>query len=531
MTRYLLLGLTALFLLIFVVLPLGLLASGAGSLGRALSETDAIMNTVQLSCGAALVAVLCGVPVGWVAARRRLPHLVESAILLPYAVPPYVTTVAWIVLANPTNGILARWLPVNVYTLTGMVMVLGLHLSPLVALAARDALARIDPAMEEAARVSGADPLRTFLWVTLPLAAPGILAAAAFVASSAAASFGVPYLLASSAATPIPVLTLRIFRAIEVSPVEGRPLAVALSLVLLAIGVTLPAALKLLEGRRTYATARLARPRPSQPAGRLAGIVYIWLFVSVLLPIGTIALTSVAPIFGHFDGFTTEHWTAVLSESRSRGALLRSAALAAFAATGAVAVGTLIATVAERAPSRGVSLLRAVARAPWAVPGSVFALGFILAFSQEARIIVADHLTISIALANTPWILGIAYATKSLSVPLDGVGAAMRSVDPAMEECARVSGAGWGRTQLAIVVPLLRPAILGGWILVFASSFCEVSISVLLRGPATEVLGTRLFELLSYGSPQQASVLAMVVVLVVLAGGPLITGRSKWASS
>jgi iron(III) transport system permease protein len=208
---------------------------------------------------------------------------------------------------------------------------------------------------------------------------------------------------------------------------------------------------------------------------------------------------------------------------------MRSAGLAAAAATVALLIGTLLATVAERTPSRGVSALIGLARAPWAVPGSVFALGLVLSFSQEVRLIVLDQATFALALANTPWILGLAYATKSLAVPLDGVAAAARTVDRSLEEAARIAGASWARTQRSIVLPLLRPAMISGWVLVFAASFCEVSMSVLLRGPATEVLGTRLFELLSYGSPQQAAVVAMVVVAVVLLGGPLMTRRSRWA--
>ena len=529
MIRRLLLGAVAVFLLAFVVLPLLLLALGLSDVSLALGEGEAIWNTVLLSLGAAAVALGCGLPIGWVAARRKLPPLLESAILLPFAVPPYVTTVAWIVLANPTNGVLTQWMDVNVYTLAGMIGVLGLHLSPIVALAARDALARIDPSLEEAARVSGAGPWRTFLAITLPLAAPGILSATAFVASAAAASFGVPYLLSSAAATPVPVLTLRIFRALELAPVTGRPLAIALSLVLLVIGLALPATLKLLQGSRSYASARMARPRPAPPAGRLGLVVLGWLGVAVLLPIGTIALTSVAPAFGHFDGFTLDHWLAVLTEVRTRSSLVRSAWLSAGAATAAVAIGGLLATVNERTPSKPVSALATMARAPWAVPGSVLALGLILAYSQDIRLIFADRVTFVIALSNTPWILGIAYAVKSLAVPLDGVAAAARTVDRSLEEGARVAGASWARTQLSIVLPLLRPALIAGWVLVFAASFCEVSMSVLLRGPGTEVLGTRLFELLSYGSPQQAAVLAMIVVGVVLAGGPVMTGRSRWA--
>jgi iron(III) transport system permease protein len=176
-----------------------------------------------------------------------------------------------------------------------------------------------------------------------------------------------------------------------------------------------------------------------------------------------------------------------------------------------------------------VSALIGLARAPWAVPGSVLALGMILAFSQEIRLILADRMTFVLALSNTPWILGIAYVTKSLALPLDGARAAFHTVDRTMEEAARVSGASWARTQVAVALPLVRPALVAGWVLVFASSFCEVSMSVLLRGPSTEVLGTRLFELLSYGAPQQAAVLAMIVVAAVLVGGPLMSGRPRWA--
>lgn len=528
MTRRILLTLVGLALVLFVGLPLGLLALGAGGMGAALDEGRAIANTLLLAGGTALLAGAVGLPVGWVAARRTLPTWLESALLLPYAVPPYVTTIAWILLANPSNGLLIAWLPGSVYTLPGMIWVLGLHLSPVVAIATRDALGRIDPSLEEAARVAGASAFRTLVHVSLPLALPAIGAALSFVASAAAASFGVPYLLGAAADPPVPVLTLRIYRVLELQPVDGRPFAAGLSLVLLAVGVALPALLRLAEGQRAYATARLARPRPRPPAGRLAAIVVAWLLLAVVVPVGTIALTSLASTFGHFDSYTLEHWTAVLAESRSRGALLRSAVLAAGAATAAVVVGTLLGHAAERAPSRPVRALVALARAPWAVPGSVFALGLILAFSQEIRLLLADRLTLILALAGTPWLLGIAYAAKSLALPLDNVRAAVRTIDRSLEEAARVGGASWLRTQIGVTLPLLTPAMMAGWTLVFASSFCEVSMSVLLRGTSTEVLGTRLFELLSYGSPQQAAVVAMVVVFAVLLGGRVANRRSRW---
>ncbi len=519
MTRTALLLAVGALLLLFVALPLGLLGVGATGLEQALGEGQAILNTVLVAGLSTVLALLCGLPVGWIAARRTLHPALESAIILPYAVPPYVTTIAWILLANPSNGLLTRWLPVNAYSLWGIVWALGLYLSPVVAMAMRDAIGRVDPALEEAARVSGANPRQVFQHVTLPLALPALGASASFVAAAAAASFGVPYLLGAAADPPVPVLTLRIFRALEMDPVGGRPLAAGLSILLLAVGVAMPAALRLLQGQRSYATARLARPAPRPGAGSLQWVIIGWLTVSVGIPLVTIALTSFAQQFGQLGDLTLEHWTAVLSESRSRGAILRSAVLAAGAATVAVAIGTLLGHSAERASSPLVRTLVGLARAPWAVPGSVFALGMILAFSQEIRLIVAERATLALALSGTPWLLGAAYAARSLALPLDGVRAAVRTVDRSLEEAARVSGASWTQTARRVVLPLLSPAMIAGWSLVFASSFCEVSMSVLLRGPQTEVLGTRLFELLSYGSPQQASVIAMIVAIAVLVGG------------
>ena len=161
-------------LLGFAALPLLALLPRAGDLGAVAGEGLAARNTALLALGALLVALGTGAPVGWALARARLPRWLTAACTLPYAIPPYVTTIAWITLANPTNGLLRAWLPVDVYTLPGMAWVLGLHLSPFVSLSVRDALGAIDPSLEEAARVSGAGWGRTLRDVTLPMLAPAL---------------------------------------------------------------------------------------------------------------------------------------------------------------------------------------------------------------------------------------------------------------------------------------------------------------------------------------------------------------------
>lgn len=525
MTRRLALGAVAAALLLFVAVPLGLLLLRAGDPGAALAHADAALNTLLLCAGVLALALAVGVPLGFALARVRMPGWLVGASTLPYAIPPYVTTIAWIQLANPTNGLLTRWLPLDVYGLGGMIWVLGLHLSPFVSLAVRDALGRLDPALEEAALLCGASPVRVVRDVTLPMVLPAVIAAAGFVVGATAASFGVPYLLSAPSDTPVPVLTTRIYQALELAPATGRPLAVTLALGLLVVGVGLPALLRLAEGRRSYAVAKTGkRVAPVRAPWALAG-VGLYLLVAVGLPVASIAATSLMARFGGGLGpenLTLANWEKVLGSARTLDALGRSLLLAAAAATATVVVGALVAHAAERTSSPFTRALAALARAPYMVPGTVLALGLLLAFSQEVRVIVAERATFALALADTAWMLGIAYSVKFLALPVDGTRAALRAVHPSLEEAARIAGAGWGRTLKDVTLPLLAPALGTAWFLVFVPSFCEVTLSVLLRGPRTEVLGTLLFYLQSYADPQSAAVLAMVVAGVLLGGMALM---------
>ena len=152
------------------------------------------------------------------------------------------------------------------------------------------------------------------------------------------------------------------------------------------------------------------------------------------------------------------------------------------------------------------------------VPGTVLALGLLLAWSQEVRVIVLERATFALALADTGWLLGLAYLVKFLALPVGQVSAGLRSVSPSLEEAARVAGAGWGRAMLRITGPLLLPNLASAWFLVFLPAFTEVTMSVLLSGPRTRVVGAVLFELQTYGDPPGAAALAVVVAAVVIAG-------------
>jgi iron(III) transport system permease protein len=527
--------LVGLVLLLVVGLPLLRLASELLAHPGALAAwadplaLRAAANTAGLAVGVTLLALSLGVPLGVLLARAEgLEHPGWRALVtLPYVVPPYVSAIAWITLLNPTTGWLngplrAMGLPaLDIYGLPGMIFVIGLESTPLVVLAVADALDRLDASLEEQARVANASPLRATWRVTLPLCAPALAAAAAVVFAGAAASFGVPYLLASGSPDPDWVLTTRIASALDLDPASGRPRAVAWSVGLLLLSMAVPALLGLLLSRRTVTVggkaARPARLHLGRWRSGALGAVLAFVLLGVGLPLLTLLALSITDQVGRPFGpanWSLEHYVAVLGRARDRAALLRSAGYAAVAATAAVGVGTAIALL-ER-DSQGRRWLSSLARLPYTIPGTVLALGLLLAWSQEIRIIVLERVTFALALADTGWLLMLAYGVKFLALPVGAVAAALRSFDPALDEAARICGASALRTVRRITLPLLVPTLAASWILVFLPAFTEVTMSVLLSGPQTRVVGAVLFELQTYGDPPGAAALGVVVSVLVV---------------
>jgi iron(III) transport system permease protein len=482
-------------------------------------ERRAALHTVLLVAGTTAGSLVAGVGLGVLLARTDLPHAerLRPWLLVPYVLPPYVTALGWLLLLNPATGWLYRGF--DPYSLAGMIAVLTVEHTPLVLLATIDALSRMDGSLEEQARLSGCGPVDTLRRVTLPLVAPAILASASFVASSSAAAYGVPYLLSTGSADPTFVLTTRITQALDLDPSSGRPRAVALSLALLLIGVVVPGLVGLWLRGRSYTTVRGKVVRPSVLPLRAArwpafAAVLAALGATTALPLGAIALASVRPSLGA-DGFTLAHY-ARLFGGPAAGVFARSALTAGAAAALAVAVGSLVAFRDVR-DGRDRGLLATVARLPYAVPGTVLALGLLLSFSQPVRLIVLERVTFELRLADTAAFLALAWGVKYLALPVGTVGAALRAIDPALEEAGRLSGAGPLAVARRVVAPLLAPSLVSAFALVFLPAFSEVTMASLLAGPRTPVVGTLLFARQTYGDPPGAAALAVVVVAVVLA--------------
>jgi iron(III) transport system permease protein len=489
------------------------------------ASIEALWATLRTSLGAATIAFVLGFPLALIIARTDVPGrtALRALWVLPSAIPPFIQGMGWVTLANPKAGLLNKLMgegTLDIYGEPGTAFVLGIAATPMVLLAAEATLARLDPALEESARVFGSSPLRALAGVSGALALPAALAGATLAFLFSASAFGVPYLLGVTANPPVHTLTTRIYIEWLKGPV-GLARAAALSLTLL-----LMAAAVLVISERLGKRARVALGAGKGVARRQLQLgpwrtpLAIWAWSSaallVVLPLAAVALTSVMPTFGRLDGLTFAHWGAVLGHKDTLAASTRSVWMALLA--GALVAGLgLVFALAQRRLGPAGRTAAVLAAWPYAVPGTVLALGLIVAFSRDLRFVFFDSVALVLALGGTVWLLVVGWTVKHLAFGVRNAGEGLARVDQSLPESARVFGATQGRAFLDATLPQLKAPLAAAFTLTFLTCVTELTLAVLMVPSGTQTLGTLLFELQSYADPASAAVIACAFVLLVLA--------------
>jgi iron(III) transport system permease protein len=156
------------------------------------------------------------------------------------------------------------------------------------------------------------------------------------------------------------------------------------------------------------------------------------------------------------------------------------------------------------------NLLAILIEIPYALPGIVLAVAFILTFAAPLPVV-------DVSLYGTIWIILAAYFSSFLAVSLKPVMSAFTQMDPALEEAARLAGADFFRRMRDVLLPLIAPAAGASVILVFLIAANELTVSALLWSAGTQTLGVAIFNLDDSGSSDLASALSVLVVLLVIA--------------
>jgi iron(III) transport system permease protein len=478
-------------------------------------------NSLQFALGSSILAFVIGAFFAWVNERTNTPFktLFFALSVIPLIIPGILFTVSWIFLASPKIGIINAALQglfgtdavfVNIYSMAGMIWVDGLHYSPMAFLLMTAAFRSMDPSLEESALMSGATVSQIVFRITLKLAWPAVLASLLILFVRSIESFEVPALLGLPVG--IEVYTSAIYQAIHRYPSQvGLAAAYAVTLLVIAtLGIYGQTRLSKRGGRFSTVTGKGFRPRTMDLGVwryLTAGLFIVYFCCVVLLPFLVLLWSSLqtyytAPSWQALDSLTLAAYRSVLTEPAMGAAIWNTVVLSVASAT-IVMLATSVAAwieVRTRMPCRW--LIDNLASLPLVFPGLVLGLAIMICY-----------LTLPIGVYGTLWILLIAYVTRFMPYGMRYASTSMLQIHKELEESAAMSGASWLMTFRRIILPLLKPGLIAGWIYVVIVSVRELSSSILLYSPGSEVVPVMIWELWQNGQYVELSALGVLMIV------------------
>jgi iron(III) transport system permease protein len=492
------------------------------------SNVDAMWNTIVIAFWVTVVGTVVGVFYAWLIGRTNIPlkGLMKTLFVIPYMFPPFIGAMAWGLLLSPRSGYINKlWMLMmgtreplmNINSIAGIVFVEVCYYFPFVFLQVVSALERMDPTLEESARISGANQLYVIRKITLPLVVPAVAAGAMLILISSLSHFGVPAMLGFSRG--IFTLPTKIYELINRSAgsFEGIRQGAALSILLVVVVViALWLQRKILKAGH-YDIIRGKSMRPMLINLRtskfpLLGVCLASLFVIVILPLYIIFAVGGLKAYGlplNLANMTLDNYYHVLFSSRmAQDAIKNSFFLAISSAIIAMFVGTMIAYVVVKVKVKGKSLLEILALLPYSVPGIVLAIGVILMWSG----------TFYLNLYNTIWIILIAYIARYVAFAMKSSSASLEQVHYSLEEAARSCGATHLESLRDITIALIRPGMIAGFFLIFLPAMRELTTSILLYGPFSRTLGVAIYAINAEGNITQSAALSGIAILIIMLG-------------
>jgi len=464
-------------------------------------------------------------------ARTDLPfkNTMKALFLVPFMLPSFIGALAWKVLLSPRSGYLNKLMisifglhkaPIDIMSMGGIIVIESMYLLPFVFLQVEGALERMDPTLEESARISGASLFTITRKITLPLVMPSILAGALLVALYSLSHFGVPSILGTEKGIfTIPTkIYERIyasggsFSAIRVGTILATILVISAALILKLQDVLLK------KGQYQVIAGKSMRPVVLKLRGLkypLLIISFIYIFITIILPTVTIFLVGGLKTYGlpfQLKYMTFDNYLKIFQWKMTKDAIWNSLYLSLSAALVTMLAGTMISYAIVKMNFKGKFILQFLGVLPYSLPGTVIALGVILTWSGR----------FGINLYNTAAIIFVAYIARYMAFAIKSSSASLSQVSDSLEEAARACGATHWQTLKDIVLPLIRPGMISAFFLIFLPALRELTTSVLLYGPTTRTIGVAIYTLNEDGETVKAAALAGIALIIIFVGETLI---------
>lgn len=487
---------------------------------------EMMVNTTIFGLGATALAVGLGSIFAWLVERTNMPfrNVTYALLFAPVAIPGLVFAISYILLLSPSIGVLNKLLmglfgleeaPLNIYTMTGLIFVEGLRLTPGSFLMMAAVLKSMDPSLEEAGYTTGAGVLQTARLITAPLMLPGILAASIYYFITVIESFEIPAIIALPVG--IQLLTTKIFFATNATTqLPQYSVAAAISLVFIVLSAVLVYLFTLAtkhSERFTTITGKGYRPRIID-LGRwryaALGFTIVFFLFSVIFPLLVLIWGSVLPYLQPPSIAALSHasFDSYLNAGHIPNfglAFKNTLFVTLTVATGTMLISSIAAWFVVRGRIRGGRYMDLLTFLPHAIPSIVVAVGLIILYLKFNRFI---------PIYGTIWIIIVGLITKRISYGSRIMIGAMFQLHKELEEASEACGVGWLKTFFLITLRLLIPAFVNGWLYSAMLSIALFTIPVMLYTPKSIVFSVMIWNLWENAKVQQACVVGVLMVSI-----------------
>src|SRR5574341_2205401 len=485
-----------------------------------------LLTSFIFAAGSAVLATALAATLAWIAIRTNAPfrRFFEMTAIIPNIFPPVMLAVAWTVLLSPRTGLINRLLmellglenaPLDIYSMWGMVFVEALITTPLAFLIISAALYSMDPSLEESAKVAGSSNFQIARRITFPIVRPALLAAGMLNFVRAIESFDTPAIIALPAR--IEVFTTKIYREAVGAFPPNQNLAATYGVSLLLVTMLFVYFYRRLTARsERYVTVTGRGYRPNiidlgkwrYFASGISGLILTLIVVLPFLVLIYVSFITYVHVPGSktWELLTLDNYKSSLSDARTYRALKISLTSAIGGATLCMLLAALTAWVTTKTKAAGRGAIEALTFIPWAFPGTALAIGLLW-----------TYVYVPLPIYGTLWILLIAYITRFLPYGLRTMTSTIVQLHDDLPQASLVCGAGFFTTFRRILLPLLRPGFIAGWIILSTIYLREFSTSIFLYSPGSEPIGPLLYHFYVDGNLGPMCSLALIVSLVCIA--------------
>jgi iron(III) transport system permease protein len=509
-----------------------------------------IGNTLVFAFFSTMLSMTIGVFFAFMVERTDMPmkSFAYAVVPLTIAIPGLLYGIAWVLLLSPRiglfnlalmglfgrdAGILTSWAgigltdaPIQPYSMAGMIFVDAIRGVGVVFLLTVGIFRNMDPSLEEAAMVAGASPRRVARLITLKLVMPGILAAFVYSLTGALETFEVPAIMGLPA--NIHLLSTKIF-LLNKTDDQAVASAIGIAFILFAVvAVYIYSRLTRRIERFSTVTGKAYRPRVMKIGSFryvAATLVWVYLAIVVIAPFFVMVWASIQPFYAvpspqSWNRITFEGYKYVFTTPAALTALRNTVVLTLAAPTLTMLMCSLVAWFVVRSQIRGKRLLDVMAFLPQSIPSIMIALALVYLFLTVPWRLVPIY--------GTVFIIIVAVTTRYLPFGSRSMHGAVLQLHKDLEEAAQVGGVSWFKALRYIVLPLLLPSIVAGWVFVALHALRETTMALMLYSPSSRVISLLMWDTWQSGEVNRAAatgVVLMVATGLIILGGRLIDQR------